>query len=88
MTQHPPRCFNREPFAIDRERYGKEEGTGAPVKVRLSNEWFRDECKTWSGEGIGQPTPEYPQGTPYPIAHGWALWCRQCRWMPSSQGET
>ena len=77
-----PRCYNRPPFATGRTEYGISRDTGARVETYLSNAWFTDSCKTWSGVGIGQPTPEYPTGTSYPIAHGWVEACRSCRWLP------
>lgn len=77
-----PRCYNRAPFADGRLQIGINRDTGARVETRLSNDWFTDACRTWSGVGIGQPTEAYPTGTPYPIAHGWAEWCNSCRWMP------
>ena len=77
-----PRCYNRPPFAAGRLQVGINRDTGARVETYLSNAWFTDSCKTWSGVGIGQPTPEYPTGAPYPIAHGWAEWCNSCRWKP------
>lgn len=47
--------------------------------------WASQDCGSWKGVGIGQPTAEYPSGTPYPIAHGWLPWCKQCDHMPQEQ---
>ena len=75
-----PSCYNRPPFAAGRTEYGIERATGRITSVTLRNDWFTDRCATWDGVGIGQPTPEYQTGTPYPIAHGWD--CSGCRWKP------
>lgn len=75
-----PRCYNRAPFADGRLQIGINRDTGARVETRLSNDWFTDACRTWSGVGIGQPTEAYPTGTPYPMAKGWD--CTGCRWKP------
>lgn len=75
-----PRCYNRPPVDAVRVRHGISEATGEPVRVELRNDWFTDRCATWDGVGIGQPTAEYPTGTPYPVAHGWD--CDGCRWRP------
>ena len=75
-----PRCYNRQPFAAGRTEHGIGRGTGERVEIYLSNAWFTDSCKTWSGVGIGQPTDAYPTGTPYPIAHRFD--CDGCRWKP------
>ena len=83
MTASPPirpRCYNRPPFAAGRTEHGISRDTGARVETYLSNAWFTDSCKTWSGVGIGQPTEAYPTGTPYPMAKGWD--CTGCRWKP------
>lgn len=84
MLTTPPRCFNRPPRDAGRTLYGISRDTGELSSVYLSNDWSEDRCATWDGVGIGQPTDEYPTGTPYPIANGWAPWCKQCRWMPAS----
>ena len=75
-----PRCYNRPPADPVRIRHGISESTGEPVVVEIRGDWFTDRCATWDGVGIGQPTAEYPAGTPYPLAHGWD--CRGCRWLP------
>lgn len=75
-----PRCYNRAPFSEGRVQIGINRDTGAWVETRLSNAWFTDACRTWSGVGIGQPTDDYPTGTPYPMAKGWD--CTGCRWKP------
>lgn len=85
MIPSPPRCFNRPPMLAGRTLHGVNRDTGEPVATALTNDWTEDRCATWAGVGIGQPTPEYPTGTPYPIAHGWAPWCQQCRWMPARE---
>ena len=77
-----PRCYNRQPFAAGRTEHGISRDTGARVETYLTNDWFVDRCATWDGVGIGQPTAEYPNGTPYPMAHGWVDACRSCRWLP------
>ena len=69
-----PRCYNRPPFAAGRTEHGISRDTGARVETYLSNAWFTDSCKTWSGVGIGQNNERYP------VAHGWD--CRGCRWLP------
>ena len=84
LTAKPPRCFNRPPREPGRTLHGIDRSTGEPVIAHLSNAWTEDKCATWQGVGIGQPTDDYPTGTPYPIAHGWAPWCQQCRWMPAN----
>ena len=75
-----PACHNRQPREQGRMVYGHDQQTGQPVARFLSNDWFTDRCATWDGVGIGQPTAEYPTGTPYPIAHGFD--CSGCRWLP------
>ena len=77
-----PRCWNVPPVDRVRTRYGVCQETGAVKSFEVRDDWSSDGCKTWSGPGIGKPTPEYPSGTPYPVAHGWAEWCKTCRWMP------
>ena len=71
-----PNCHNRPPYAKGRTVYGHDQQTGKPVSVYLSNAWFVDACKVWSGTDIG------PNGERYPQAHGWADACKTCRWMP------
>lgn len=80
--QITPPCWNRPPFAEARTLHGIDETTGEAISITLRNDWFEDRCRTWEGVGIGPPTPEYPKGTPYPVAHGWAEACKTCRWMP------
>lgn len=75
-----PRCYNRPPIVPEYTRHGIDSETGKPIAVTLRNDWFVDRCATWSGVGVGQPTAEYPTGTPYPMAHGWD--CAGCRWLP------
>lgn len=77
-----PACHNRAPRANGRVVHGIDGQTGARTSAYLPNDWFTDRCATWDGVGIGQPTAEYPNGTPYPIAHGWVDACRSCRWLP------
>ena len=85
-----PRCYNRGPFVDPRagwyetdrihlKRTSRTTVVARPV-YRYRWPWFDDHCATWKGTGIGQPTPEYPTGTPYPIAHGWD--CTGCRLKP------
>lgn len=76
MAPEPPRCWNREPFAHGRVRYGVAEETGEPVRVELRNDWFAQRCAIHDGRGIG------PNGETYPAAHGWLVWCKTCRWNP------
>ena len=87
-----PRCYNREAF-IDPHAGWRPmpyrafrvmatpngDAVQKPV-MRYRWPWFTDRCATWDGVGIGQPTPEYQTGTPYPIAHGWD--CSGCRRKP------
>ena len=83
MAPEPPRCHNRPPLGPGYWRHGISDETGEPVRVFISNAWTTDRCATWQGVGIGQPTPEYPSGTPYPMAHGWLPYCKTCRWFPA-----
>lgn len=83
MAPEPPRCWNRAQVKPVSVRYGIDSRTGEVIAVTLRNDWFTDQCVTWRGVGIGQPTPEYPSGTPYPIAHGWVPYCKTCRWYPA-----
>lgn len=87
-----PRCHNRGPF-VDPHAGWRRTGWnwvrigpgGYPIEkpvYRYRLPWFEDRCATWDGNGIGQPTPEYPTGTPYPVAHGWADHCATCRHLP------
>lgn len=78
-----PPCYNRPPRAWGRVEHGVSRETGEPVQVTLRNNWFEDRCATWDGVGIGQPTPEYPSGTPYPMAMGWD--CSGCFWFPEDK---
>ena len=78
-----PRCYNRPPAADGRWVQNGYCPSTLKVRLRWSPRWYEDRCATWLGTGIGQPTPEYPSGTPYPIAHGWVAWCRSCRWRPA-----
>lgn len=77
-----PRCWNREPVSMIRTRHGIDQETGEIVRYEIDDGWGSPGCMTWAGTGIGQPTPEYPSGTPYPVAMGWAEWCKSCRWRP------
>lgn len=81
-----PACWNRPPANRVRVRHGIDSETGEPIAVTVRDDWSDPVCRTWSGTGIGQPTPEYPSGTPYPVAMGWAEWCRSCRWRPVGVG--
>lgn len=78
-----PPCWNREARARVRIRHGVSEATGEPIAVEVRDDWSDPVCRTWSGTGIGQPTPEYPSGTPYPVFKGWADWCKSCRHRPA-----
>lgn len=88
MTRPP--CYNREPFTdpnagwinTGRKRKGWLGGVwrGSRPVYRYRWPWFTDRCATHDGVGIGQPTAEYPSGTPYPMAHGWN--CEGCKWKP------
>ena len=81
-----PRCYNRPPADRVRVRHGIDQDTGEPIAVTVRDDWSDAKCRTWDGVGIGQPTPEYPSGTPYPIAHGFAQWCKSCRHRPVGVG--
>ena len=78
-----PPCHNRPPRAPGRWEYGINRQTGEIGRTYVSNAWSIDRCATWDGVGIGQPTPEYPSGTPYPIAPGWD--CSGCRGLPEGR---
>lgn len=93
------RCHNRPAYAPGRwhatgrkVQNGTREHQGAPVVwgpvkpvLRFYPRWFEDRCATWSGVGIGRPTEKYPNGVPYPMAHGYD--CRGCRWLPDEHKE-
>lgn len=80
-----PRCYNRGTAADGWWfRNGYCPRTLKP-RLRWYPRWYEDRCATWDGVGIGQPTEEYPSGTPYPIAHGWD--CTGCRWLPVKEGQ-
>lgn len=83
---HPP-CWNRPPVQPVSVRYGIDSATGEVISVEQTTGWFNDRCATWDGVGIGQPTVEYPSGTPYPVAHGWDGWCKSCRWYPAKEAK-
>lgn len=76
-----PRCWNRPPVKAGRTRFVLDQDTGNTIQIELRNDWFEDRCATWDGTGIGAPTPTYPTGTPYPIAHRFD--CAGCKWMPA-----
>ena len=82
---NPPPCFNAEPIGPVRVDHVLNRQTGKVDRVDIRNDWARPGCHSWA-PGIGQPAQEYPSGVPYPIAHGWAAWCKQCRWMPAEVG--
>lgn len=88
-----PRCFNRGPL-VDPNAGWRPTGDYAlrhdrPKPIyRYRWPWFDDVCRTWDGVGIGQPTEEFPNGTPYPIAHGWQAWCARCRHLPARAAST
>lgn len=86
MAPEPPPCHNREPVERVRVRYGICQDTGEVRPFEVRDDWSSAVCRTWDGVGIGQPTPEYPSGTPYPIAQGWADWCKSCRHRPVGVG--
>ena len=77
----PPACFNREPGPASYTRHGIDSDTGIPVSVEIPMDWAKPGCHQWA-PGIGHPTPQYPTGTPYPVAHGWVPHCRLCRHLP------
>lgn len=77
-----PACHNRPAFDAERAHFAINPETGFVEGTVLRNDWFKDRCVTWDGAGIGRPTPEYPSGVPYPIAHGFAEWCLTCKWKP------
>lgn len=78
----PPACFNREPGPASYTRYGICSATGDLIEQRIPLDWAKPGCQSWA-PGIGQPTQEYPSGVPYPVAHGWLPWCKQCRHAPA-----
>lgn len=80
-----PRCYNRPPVNGERVVYGVEQATGFLAATVVKGEWMSPGCKTWEGVGIGQPTPEFPAGTPYPMAHGFD--CRGCIHLPDEFKE-
>ena len=94
-----PACHNRGPFLDPNagwrptERFAFRahwQSAGDAVQkpiYRYRWPWFEPRCATWDGVGIGQPTPEYPTGTPYPMAHGWVDACRSCRWLPKERAH-
>ena len=79
---NPPRCWNAEPIAPVRVDHVLNRQTGEVERVEIRNDWSKPGCQSWA-PGIGQPTQEYPSGVPYPIAHGWLPWCKQCRHAPA-----
>lgn len=89
MTVHhedspaPPPCWNREPGPASYTRYGIDQLSGERIEVEIRMDWAKPGCRTWDGVGIGHPTPEYPKGSPYPVAKGWVVHCRTCRWVPA-----
>ncbi|HEY4530925.1 MAG TPA: hypothetical protein VIG97_11490 [Luteimonas sp.] len=76
-----PRCYNRPDMAPARPLHGIDQQTGERIVTEVRSDWCLPGCKTWDGVGIGQPTPEFPAGTPYPVAHGFD--CRGCRHLPA-----
>lgn len=78
-----PPCWNREPQPRVRTRHGIDSETGNPIAVEIRDDWGSRGCKVHEGVGIGQPTPEYPNGTPYPVANNWN--CAGCRWLPGGK---
>ena len=78
----PPACFNREPGPASYTRIGIDQLSGERIEVEIRADWAKPGCQSWA-PGIGQPTQEYPSGVPYPIAHGWTAWCKQCRHVPA-----
>ena len=79
----PPPCWNAEPIAPARVEHILNRQTGEVERVEIRNDWAKPGCASWRGTGIGQPTPEYPSGTPGPIAYGWAkTWCPACKHAP------
>ena len=79
-----PRCYNRPP-APEGNWYGIGRRADGKLVMRWYPRFSVDRCATWQGVGIGQPTDEYPTGTPYPMAHGWN--CDGCRWKPAEHQE-
>lgn len=75
-----PHCHNKPAMPAQYTVHGLDQQTGEVVATTLSREWALPGCRTWHGVGIGQPTPEYPTGTPYPMAHGFD--CRGCMHLP------
>ena len=81
-SPEPPSCWNREPAKPFYVRHGLNQLTGEIEQTVIRMDWAKPGCASWSGVGIGQPTADYPEGTPYPIAFGWAEHCKSCRWLP------
>jgi len=79
---NPPPCWNHEPGPASYTRFGTDGETGNPISVEIPMNWAKPGCHQWA-PGIGHPTPEYPSGTPYPVAHGWVPHCRLCRHLPA-----
>lgn len=79
---NPPPCFNHEAGPASYTRYGIDQLSGERIPVEIRMDWAKPGCHQWA-PGIGQPTAEYPSGTPYPVASGWLPWCKQCRWVPA-----
>lgn len=75
-----PRCHNRPPYQQERMHFGINTETGFISGTVTHGDWASQGCKTWQGTGIGQPTEQFPRGTPYPIAHGFD--CRGCVHLP------
>lgn len=73
-----PACHNRPPLSRGHWRYGTDQYTGEPIKVWIDSTWSEDRCNAWAGRGIGSTEAT----THYPAAHGWAEFCKTCRWLP------
>lgn len=80
----PPACWNRDPRPASYTRYGIDSQTGHTVPLAIRMDWAEPGCQSWA-PGIGQPALEYPSGTPYPVAIGFAAWCQNCKWMPEGK---
>lgn len=80
-----PRCHNRPAFTAERPHFAIDPQTGFITGTVIRNDWASPGCRIWDGAGIGQPTEQFPSGTPYPIAHGFD--CRGCAHLPEEFKE-
>lgn len=76
-----PACHGRPDFRASRAIHGIDPAAGTASVTVVRDDWSTPGCVTWRGVGIGQPTADFPTGTPYPLAHGFD--CRGCRHLPA-----